>query len=233
VPPWLAASAPLSPYDATHFVDEERRRVPLARFAVAMPAVYLLVTLLVQRTNADQLRAAGHQFRIDWTDAQRNITPPPYHAQSNALTPVGLLVGLLTVVAVIIACIWQHKAASAARALGLPARHSPGWGVGAWFVPVVSLWMPYQAVSDCLPAGHAQRPRVLHWWLAWLVANVLTVTAGGLALFSTGAALAVSIPAALASLVVIAWAPGIVLAIAAAHQEALAGAPSETGLPRA
>ena len=46
--------------------------------------------------------------------------------------------------------------------------------------------------------------------------------AGICALFSTGAALALSIPAALACLAVIAWAPGIVTAIAAAHRDVMA-----------
>ena len=67
-------------HTTTQLVDDERGMVPVARFAVAMPAVYYLVTLLLQRVNADQLRSAGHQFRIDWHDAQHGITPPPYHA---------------------------------------------------------------------------------------------------------------------------------------------------------
>jgi hypothetical protein len=63
---------------------------------------------------------------------------------------------------------------------------------------------------------------VLHWWIAWIAAASLSATAGVCALFSTGAALVVSIPAALACLAVIAWAPGIVTGIAAAHREAMA-----------
>ena len=153
VAPWAVASERLSTHTTTQRVDDERRMVPVARFAVAMPAVYFLVSLVLQRANADQLRSAGHQFRIDWHDAQNGITPPPYHAPSNSLTPVGLLVGAITVAAVIVACIWQHRAASAGRALGIPSRHSPAWGVGSWFVPVVNLWMPYAAVRDCLPPG--------------------------------------------------------------------------------
>ena len=75
--------------------------------------------------------------------------------------------------------------------------------------------MPYAAVRDCLPPGHPHRRRVLHWWIAWLLAGFLSTAAGTTALFSTGTALVLSIPAALACLAVIAWAPGIVLAIAA------------------
>jgi hypothetical protein len=233
VAPWAAASERLNTFNVTQQVDDERRRVPVARFAVAMPGVYFLVGLVLQRANTDQLRSAGHQFRIDFHDAQHNITPPPYHAPSNSWAPIGLLVGVLTIGAVIIACMWQHKAASAGRALGIPSRYSPAWGVGCWFVPVVNLWMPYGAVRDCLPPGHHQRSRVLHWWLALMLAWILSLTAGIAALSSTGAGLALSIPAALACLAVIAWAPGIVVAIATSHEEALAGAGHETELFRA
>ena len=202
-------------------MDGELSIVPVARVAVVMPAVYYLVNLVVQQVNADQLRAIGHQFRVDWHDAQNGITPPPYHG-SGDFGPVNLLVGMVTLVAVVVACIWQHRAASAGRSLGFPSRRSPAWGVGSWFVPIVNLWMPYSAIRDCLPPDHPHRARVLHWWIAWIAAAALSATAGFCALFSTGAALAVSIPAALACLAVIAWAPGIVMAIAAAHREAVA-----------
>ncbi len=227
--PWAVASERLSTYNTTQRVDSERGMVPVARFAVAMPAVYFLVSLLLQRVNADQLRSAGHHFRIVWHDAQNGITPPPYHAPSNSLTPVGFLVAAVTVAAVIVACMWQHRAASAGRALGIPSHRSPAWGVGSWFVPVVNLWMPYSAVRDCLPPDHPYRRRVLHWWIAWLLTGFLGTLAAGAALFSTGTALVLSIPAALACLAVIAWAPGIVLAIAASHQEILAQEAGGTG----
>jgi hypothetical protein len=231
--PWAAASERLDTFNVTQQVDDERRRVPVARFAVAMPGVYFIVSLVLQRANTNQLRSAGHQFRIDFRDAQHNITPPPYHAPSNSLAPIGLLVGLLTIAAVIIACMWQHKAASAGRALGIPSRYSPAWGVGCWFVPVVNLWMPYGAVRDCLPPGHPQRARVLHWWLALMLAWILSVAASIAALSSTGTGLALSIPAALACLAVVAWAPGIVVAIATSHEEALATQNQATGMSRA
>jgi hypothetical protein len=228
--PWAAAAERLSAHTASHSVDVERGMVPVARFAVAMPGVYLLVSLLLQRVNATQLRSAGHQFRIDFHAAQNGTTPKPYHAPTNSLTSVGLLVGVVTVAAVIIACVWQHRAASAGRALGIPSPYSPAWGVGCWFVPVVNLWMPYGAVRACLPPGHPEQPRVLRWWIALLCAGFLSVAAGTIALFSTGGALVASIPAALACLAVIAWAPGVVLAIATAHQEALAATTPETGV---
>lgn len=75
--------------------------------------------------------------------------------------------------------IWQHSAATVARALGYPARTSPGFGVGSWFIPVINLWFPYWALSDTLPPDHPQRPRCLWAWIAYLGA----VMTGGATMF--------------------------------------------------
>ncbi len=192
---------------------------PLARVAVVLPAVNYLVNLIVQRVDADQWRTTGHELRVAWDDAEHQVPAPPVHTAT--LTPVASVVGVVTIAAIVFACIWQYRAASAARALGYPAARSPGWGVGCWFVPIVNLWMPYGAVRDCLPPGHPERARVLWWWVAWLCTAYLSLLSSVFALFSTGAGLAVSIPAALAALAVIAWAPGIVTAIGTAHRDAL------------
>ncbi len=140
--------------------------MPLARVAVVLPAVNYLVNLITQRVDADQWRTTGHELRVAWDDAQHHVPAPPVH--SATLSPVGLVVGALTVAAIVFACIWQHRAATAARSLGYPAARSPAWGVGCWFVPIVNLWMPYGAVRDCLPPDHPERARVLRWWVAWL-----------------------------------------------------------------
>jgi hypothetical protein len=217
-PPWVGAAPPLGAATTNALVGDELGIVPMARFAVVMPAVYYLVNLIMQRVNSDQLLSLGHQFRVIWHDTQNHVTPPPYHGPTG-FSAITLLVGVVALAGVVVACIWQHRAATAARALGIPSRRSPAWGVGAWFVPVVNLWVPYSAVRECLPVDDPHRPRVLHWWIAWLVAVYGALAAGVCALFSSGAALVVSIPTALACVAVIAWAPGIVMAIAAAHRD--------------
>jgi hypothetical protein len=205
--------------------------VGTARVAVALPAACSLAGLIINRLNARQLLASGHQLRVDWHDAQNGITPPPYHGP-NAYSPASLIVSFIFVAAAIVALIWQHRAASAARALGFPAGQSPAWGVGAWFVPIVNFWIPYLAVRDCLPPGDPHRPRVLRWWLAWLFASLVGAAAGISALFSSGTALALSIPVAVADVAVIAWAPTIVAAIAGSHRAALERRAETTGALR-
>lgn len=73
--------------------------------------------------------------------------------------------------------VWQHRAAIAARSLGFPAAHTPALGVGVWFIPVANLWMPYQALRDCLPPGHPARHHALRAWLAYVALGVLNGSA--------------------------------------------------------
>lgn len=222
VAPWAEASQRLATVTTANLVDNELRLAPLARFAVVLPAIYYLVTLIEDRVNAQALRNAGHQFHLDFHDAEVGKTAPPYHGVTPGYSPLFFLLLVVTAIAVVVACIWQHRAASAGRALGIPARRSPAWGVGAWFVPIVNYWIPYSAIRDCFPQGDPRRTRVLQWWIAWLTASNLGAVAGFTLFFSTGAALVLSIPAALACVVVIAWAPGIVMGVSTAHRDAMA-----------
>ncbi len=230
VAPWAVASERLSMFNIGSQVDAELRMVRVGRIAVAVPAACAIANLVITRFNEDRLLAFGRQFRVIWHDAQHHITPPAYTGPST-VTPANLIVTLVFVAGAVTALIWQHRAASAGRALGIPSGMSPAWGVGCWFVPIVNLWMPFLAVRDCLPPQDPHRLRVLQWWIAWLASLVLGASVSFAAPFSSGTALALSIPAAVADVVVIALAPGIVTAIAAAHHEAMARNAPLSGRP--
>ena len=105
---------------------------------------------------------------------------------------------------------------------GLPRSRSTGWGVGCWFVPIVSLWMPYQAIRDCLAPDDPHRPLVLRWWLLWIGTQILTTAATVAALASSHVALGISFVAAMFVLGFVATARQVVAAISAAHQTAVA-----------
>ncbi len=104
-----------------------------------------------------------------------NARPPTYvlpnETRSLALLSNALYFG--TVAVAVVFLVWQHSAASTARDLGYPARRSPALGVGSWFIPVVGLWFPYQALRDCLLPGHPARPSSLTAWLAHISGGVL------------------------------------------------------------
>lgn len=61
---------------------------------------------------------------------------------------------------------------------GHNGRYSEGWAAGSWFVPVISLWWPYQIMADIWKGiQHALRERLgepgsaalVGWWWALLI----------------------------------------------------------------
>jgi len=81
---------------------------------------------------------------------------------------------------------WLYRAKRRQRWFG--AETSPGWAVGVWFVPVVSLLLPYRQIRDLLVAEPVhpadRRPLLGLWWGLILAATALgsagVVLRGGL-----------------------------------------------------
>ena len=159
------------------FVQAKQARLdgPIA-LAVLIWAAIGAVGLLVNWANVGYYRATWH-----WWHAELHAISAGQHAPAQPHRPLWStlfsIVGLGALVIEVFFFIWQHRAATVARTLRYPARRSPGWGVGCWFVPIVNLWMPYQSMRDCLPPGHNARRQVLYAWLAFLLVTILLVPA--------------------------------------------------------
>lgn len=89
-----------------------------------------------------------------------------------------LLFGGLAVATAITFGNWIVRANRNARALcahGL--RVSPGWAVGFFFIPLVNLWRPYQAMKDLWRASESPNDWgsvpvgavVRNWWTLWIL----------------------------------------------------------------
>ena len=77
---------------------------------------------------------------------------------------------------------WIVRANKNVRALGADGlRITPGWAVGYFFVPIVNLWRPYQAMKDLWRASHdpaswattAAGSILPAWWTLWLLSCFL------------------------------------------------------------
>ncbi len=80
---------------------------------------------------------------------------------------------------------WFHRVRANLPALGISdARWSPRWAVGWWFVPVMSLFRPYQVAAEiwrasdpvATPMDWTTRPvaPVLGWWWGLFITSVIT-----------------------------------------------------------
>ncbi len=217
-PPTAAMPRPWVPQarDARDLVADELRISRLARIAIAFPAVTALANLIFMVSNASAYREFGHQLRLQMDDPQNHqvVTVPSQGGFSSVLV-------LCALAALVVACVWQFRAATAARALRLPARRSPGWGVAFWFIPVVNFWMPYQAIRDCLAPDDPNRARVLRYWLYTLGIEIGFILTAIAIIISTPAGVILAVLTGLSALGVLATAPQVVLAIAAAHRAAV------------
>lgn len=204
-------------------VDAERRIGAVARWAIlALAAVAVGITAL-RIGYGNWFATYVHWLRVAWHAAQvgaRAPTPPAVPAGYLTLVYLG---GLVEAAAGVLFLVWQHRAASAARWLGLPGRHTPAWGIAFWFIPVANLWCPYQALRDCLPPGHPGRRLVLGCWLLYLGTGVTTLGAYVAAAFSRPAGVAVLVLLAVLWLSVLVLGRRLVTVVADAHR-AIVGA---------
>lgn len=77
---------------------------------------------------------------------------------------------------------WIYRAGHNARAIGAEGmKISPGWAVGWYFIPIATLWKPYQAMKEIWQASHSPTdwekrdsgPFLAIWWVLWIVSNGL------------------------------------------------------------
>jgi hypothetical protein len=90
--------------------------------------------------------------------------------------------------------VWLYKSYAALTHLGTRrTEHTAAWAVFVWFVPVLSLFVPYQVVRELWlrsavlnatePDWSEQTPLIAGWWALFLVSNVAGLAAGALGFF--------------------------------------------------
>jgi hypothetical protein len=87
---------------------------------------------------------------------------------------------VLLLITVIVFCRWIYRANGNARALGaIGMEFTPGWSVGWYFIPIASLWKPFQAMREIWKASlnpthwrNEPTPAILGWWwFGWIASN--------------------------------------------------------------
>lgn len=95
---------------------------------------------------------------------------------------IGYIYLALMVVSGILILRWIHRANYNARQLGAEGMEfSPGWSIGYYFIPILNLWKPYQAMKEIWKASKApsdwrsqSTSGILPlWWFLWLVSGFL------------------------------------------------------------
>ncbi len=138
---------------------------------------------------------------------------------------------------VIVVAMWIHRAHANLHEAGIaPLTFTPGWAVGWYFIPIMNLFKPFQAMRELWTESHqvsdgfsAQAPGNLGaWWGAWIVGNILGNVSTRLSLMGDGSGYTVATVLGLASgiaTIMSAWLlRGIIRDITAAQHDGVAAA---------
>lgn len=148
----------------------------------------IVVAILVAWAESSRVREIFDQLRVQLrTGVVQNGVVQSEAGQVNQVNLSAFLLLTLEAPFYVLLLMWQFQAAKTARLLFLPARRSPGLGVGAWFIPVVGLWFPYQAIRDCLPPGDQGRSVVARMWAFWIATTVMLEATSVVAMFGSRA----------------------------------------------
>jgi hypothetical protein len=178
--PWSYPAGPVtgwaipSAYDA---LAAEEAMAPWARRGFAWYVVVIASGLVLAWAESSSFRQIFHQLRVQ---TSTGVTQPQLSSSVRNSDLLSVVTLLVTAPFYALVLIWQYRAAKTARLLNLPAAHSPGLGVGSWFIPVVNFWFPYQALRDCLPPGHADRRVVNRMWACFISVLIVNAVTEGL-----------------------------------------------------
>ncbi len=104
-------------------------------------------------------------------------------------------------ISVVVVSIWIYRAHANLEAAGLDdLEFSPGWSVGWFFVPIMNLFKPFQAMRELWNGSHgydnsyaAPSSRELTlWWGAYIVGNILDSVSTRIAMMTSGDGLLVA-----------------------------------------
>jgi hypothetical protein len=149
---------------------------PLAKAVVAWLYVWLVAQTLFGMTSVVQIAALSR----DSADAP--ISASPGLALSDTINGAAALIYLpIYFVTAFLVLKWIFRTNSNAWAAGGDMTVSPGWNVGFFFVPIATLWKPFQGVRETWQVSHqpddpqsVDVPSVLRWWWAcWLVISIM------------------------------------------------------------
>lgn len=85
----------------------------------------------------------------------------------------------LRLVVMLLWCVWLYRAYRRLQRAGVEElRHSPGWAVAWYFIPLANLVKPYQVMMELWRRSHQEwvsgsSGLVQAWWGCWLLSNLV------------------------------------------------------------
>lgn len=166
---------PYAPYQPRPFVSARRR----AQVTVVLLIVDAVISLLTIPSHIFDMYVP--QF-----DANSEVSDNPAGFVALLIT---IVLGLATFAAYVATAVaflmWLYRSSNNVAAFGERTQHSSGWAVGSFFVPIMNLFVPYQATKDIWKKSGPTDPGSFSfavsppgffpaWWGFWIASNVVT-----------------------------------------------------------
>lgn len=164
---------PSAPYRHRPYVSAHNR----ARLITVLLIVGAVISLLTIPSHVLDLS-------VDPLAEDQDISDNPAGFLALAFTGVlGLATIAVYIATVVVFLMWLYRVSNNVAAFGATTQHSSGWAVGSFFVPIMNLFVPYQAVSDIWKKSEPNATDAFSygvsppgffpaWWGFWIVSNI-------------------------------------------------------------
>ncbi len=127
-----------------------------------------VISMLSNLNQMNLLSGSFSQAEAEANDAQQQI--------------IGVLYLVIVIVSGITFLSWTYCANANCHSFGaLGMEFTPGWSIGWYFIPIATLWKPYQAMKEIWKASknpsnwqkETSSPLLGWWWALWLTSALL------------------------------------------------------------
>jgi hypothetical protein len=146
----------------------------------------LVTVLLIVGAVISLLTIPSHvlDLSVDPLGEDQEISDNPAGFLALAFTGVLGLATIAVYIATVVAFLmWLYRVSNNVAAFGATTQHSSGWAVGSFFVPIMNLFVPYQAIrdiwkkseptaTDAFSYGVSPPGFFPAWWGFWIVSNI-------------------------------------------------------------
>lgn len=169
------------------------------------------------------LALLGRETRDMLTSLSENGDAGTFPGLSPTAMALSLVISPLTLAGLALLVIWSHRAVSNGAALGLRGERDPTLAAVSWFIPVVSLWWPYESLRECVPPDAPLRGRILRWWVLYVLGGFLGMITAAVAVFSVRAFAVAAVLRVGAALLLPSETSGVVDGVLGAHRTLAGG----------
>lgn len=151
-----------------------------AKTAILLIYIMMALQILFAFSHYLQYELLGNLEKgiVEYDDAQSNDTRQQF---------IAIIIVVMSIVSAVTFIQWFRRAYFNLHTLTDGLKYTEGWAAGAWFVPILNLFRPYQIMRELFEessriisekmGGFNPKPYLIFvnlWWALWIFSNVLS-----------------------------------------------------------